>query len=195
MAESTLTVRQVAERIVELGLVDLETAHYALDSATLDRTLDYFGEPDGRAVLRLLDRFRIWYAVDYKSFRGVCEDGLELYESELREIEDRMRGLVDITDIEVVDEADGEDEFHVLRFRCDGNAHEWRIAHDEDEDEEEFDAVMEFALRVHDLKPTDSPARWCGVEIDDASFGPQAVFGDPEALRQLGAEFGLVFRP
>lgn len=189
--ESTLTIRQVTERVVELGLVDAATVVDALEPAMLDSTLDYFGVPDDRAVLRLLSSLGIWYDVDPDAFRGVCEDGPQLYEEQLRLIADRTRGLITITDVDVVDDEAGG--HHVLRFRSDGEPREWRITHDEDEDEEEFDAVMTFSMRIHELVPAGSPARWCTVKIDDGAYGPQAVFGDPEALRQLGAEFGLTF--
>ncbi|MEJ3748154.1 hypothetical protein WEI85_33320 [Actinomycetes bacterium KLBMP 9797] len=108
-------------------------------------------------------------------------------------IADRTRGLITITDVDVVDDEAGG--HHVLRFRCGGEPREWRITHDEDEDEEEFDAVMTFSMRIHELVPAGSPARWCAVEINDGAYGPQAVFGDPEAMRQPVRRFSCWLPP
>ncbi|MDQ7909280.1 hypothetical protein RB614_32645 [Phytohabitans sp. ZYX-F-186] len=180
----------MTERVVELGLVDAEAAAALGREVPLDQTLDYFAESDGQAVLRVLDALEIWYDIGYKTFRGVCEFEDQLYREQLDRIAARTRGLLTVTDVELVDDEDGD---HLLRFRCNGEPREWRIPHD-DEEEEEFSATMEFTMGISKLVPAGSPARWCGVDIDDADFGPQFVFGDPVALRQLGSEFGLKFR-
>jgi hypothetical protein len=43
---SSWSVRQVVNRIVELGLVDAQAPARELDSGELHKTLDYFGRPD-----------------------------------------------------------------------------------------------------------------------------------------------------
>jgi hypothetical protein len=52
---SSWTVGQVTDRVVELGLIDAQTPAQKLDPDVFHKTLDYFGTPDHRAVLRLLD--------------------------------------------------------------------------------------------------------------------------------------------
>ena len=200
LMESALTVRQVAERIVELGLVDAQTLAQTLDPEELDRTLDYFGEPDHMAVVGLLDHLGILYSTDYETFDGACDHGAEVYRRELERVAACGRGLLTITDVEVVDVftverfariyAEGD---HLLRFRCNGQPHEWPIEHGPRE--EEADAQLTFATRIDGLMPpAGSPARWCSIDPPDPGVGSESVFGDPEALSQLGAQFGLTFR-
>lgn len=183
------TVHGVAARIVQLGLVTAETVEQELDSDDLQQPLDFFGQPDSAAVLSMLDTLGIRYTTDYKTFRYACDDGSELYRDELERIAACTRGLLSITDVELVDDDGGA---HVLRFNCNGQSHEWTIPHG-DEDEENMDSQMTFSMGIGELVPSSSSARWCGVQSDDLDYGSQNVFGDPEALRLLGQEFGISF--
>lgn len=187
---SSWTVRQAAERTVGLGLVDAATAARRLDRDELDRTLDYFGAPDGHAVLRLLAELGIVYVVDWEQFRGVCESGLETYESELARIAAASSGLLAITDVELVD---GEDGGHVLRFRCNDAQEEWRIPHSDDEDTEDFEAQLTFGTYTDGLTHDGSPHRWCSVTSEADGEPLHLVFADPSALHELASEHGLTF--
>jgi hypothetical protein len=182
-------VRQAVDRIVELGLVDARVPGQRLDTE-LDENLDYFGRPDHQAVLRLLGRLGIVYEVDYEPFSHVCEDGLEVYRPELECVAAASRGRITITDIELVDDdVAGDGGEHVLRFRCNGAVQEWRIAHSEDIETEDFEAQLTFGFSVDTLTPAGSPERWCTVTSDG---GPLSlVFADPHALSRLGEQFGL----
>ncbi|WP_157172386.1 hypothetical protein [Nocardia pneumoniae] len=183
---SSFTVRQVTARIVELGLVAESTVEQGIQADLLDEKLDYFGDSESEAVLYLLDELGIRYTTDYKTFRDAC-GGSEVYREELECVAACTRGLLSITDIELVDDTVGN---HVLRFLCNGQPHEWNIAHN---DEEDIETQMVFSYGLEDLLPRDSSARWCGVDSDDINFGMQAVFGDPQALSVLAAEFGIKF--
>jgi hypothetical protein len=112
-----------------------------------------------------------------------------VYREELARIATCGRGLFTITEVELVDTADGD---HLLRFRCNGQPHEWPIAHGPDE---EYDAQAIFCWSVGELVPPGSPARWCTVDPGDPDVTSEAFFGDPAALNVLGGPFGLVFEP
>lgn len=185
---SRLTVREVAERIVELGVVDA-SATDQVSPNELDKTLDYFGHSDDQAMLSLLDTLGIRYSADYKTFRYACESDGDGYRAELQHISECGRGLLPITEVEFVDDEDGD---HQLEFICNGELNEWNIPHGDDED---FDAQLEFGMNLANLISPDSPARWCRVEPHDDNLSIDMVFGDPEALRALGAEFGVTFVP
>jgi hypothetical protein len=178
------SVGEVVDRIVQLGVVDESTVSDKLDSADLERTLDYFG-----GLLGLLDQLGIVYSVDYKSFRHACDDDGAGYREELKWIADCTRGLVTITDIALVDDADGD---HLLRFRANGEPHEWSIAHGPDED---FDATLEFTTSMGEFSPAGRPERWCTIEPVEPGGDLRYVFADPAALNRLGAEYGLTFEP
>ncbi|MFE7801483.1 hypothetical protein [Nocardia sp. NPDC057440] len=180
-----MTVREVADQIVELGLVDAAV----LDPMDLDYTLDDFGATESQAVLVLLDYMKVRYSTEYKTFRHACEDDAWVYREELERIAACGRGLFTITEVELVDTAEGD---HLLRFRCNGRPHEWPIAHGPDE---EFDAQSIFCWSVGELVPPGSPARWCTVDPGDPDVTSEAFFGDPAALNVLGGPFGLQFEP
>jgi hypothetical protein len=182
-------VREVVDRIVALGIVDERTVAEKLDPHDLGQTLDYFGEPDEDGVRYLLDDLGIRYTTDYKTFRGACEDGASLYREELELAAACARGLLTVTDVALVDDARGD---HLLRFRCNGQPHEWHITHGEHED---FEAGLTFATWLCDLLPAGSSRRWCTIEPPDPDVGSEFVFGDPAALNRLGAEYGLTFEP
>lgn len=186
---SALTIRQLVDRIVALGLVEPQVPARELSPRVWDETLDFFGEPDRLAVLGMLDFLGIRYTVDPRTFRGACAYGSDVYREELERMAACGRGLLSIADVELLDTPDGD---HLLRFRCNGQPHEWPIGHRPDE---AFEAQVAFATFVWDLVPAGSPARWCTVDPPDPDAGPAAVFADPEALRQLGTPFGLTFEP
>lgn len=187
--DSSWTVTDVVARMVDAGLVDAAAAA-EMDADTLEKSLDYYGEPEHVAVLRILDEFGVRYRTDYKTFRGACEREGVGYRQELEEIGQCGRGLLAITDIEVLDTVEAA---HLIRFRCNGRSHEWKIRHTEED--EDFYAQMCLFESLGDLVPIDAPQRWCSVEPEDPDASFDAVFGDPEALQRLGAEFGMTFEP
>jgi hypothetical protein len=180
---SAWTVRQAVDRAVAHGLVDA-----TVQVSGMDDDLSYYDEPDNAAAVALLDELGIVYTIDYKTFRGAHELGLDLYRPELERLAGCTRGLLTIADAKLID----EDRFHLLRFRCNGEQQEWRIHHGADED---FYAHLAFTVNLTDLVPAGSPARWCSVELLETGDPAQYAFGEPQALRQFGAEFGLAFDP
>jgi hypothetical protein len=189
---SAWSVRQVVDRAVRLGVVDAAVPARQLDAGGLDGTLDYFGEPDHRALLRLLDELGIVYGIEHKTFRDAHEDGVALYEGELDRIARCGRGQFTLTDVELVD--DGDD--HLLRFRCNGERLRWPIMHSDDPEAEGFDASLTFSTYLGDIVPAGAgTARWCSVDSTDPDAGVRFVFADPEALGALGAPFGVEFSP
>jgi hypothetical protein len=56
-------------------------------------------------------------------------------QEQLKSVAAASCGLLTITDVELLDgDKDAGDEHHVLRFRCNGEPHEWLITHGPDED-------------------------------------------------------------
>ncbi|GAA5079943.1 hypothetical protein GCM10023319_20040 [Nocardia iowensis] len=171
---SQLTVREVADRIVELGLVDAAVVAAELDPETLDYLLEDFGATESAAVLLLLEYVKVRYSTEYKTFRRACENDAWVYREELARIAACGRGLFAITEVELVDTADGVHPAHLLRFRCNGQPHEWPIAHGSDED---LDAQQVFCWSVGELVPTGSPARWCTVDPGDPDVNWEVFSG------------------
>ncbi|MFE9574845.1 hypothetical protein ACFYO1_00530 [Nocardia sp. NPDC006044] len=185
------TVRAVAQRVVELGLVDQSVVAEKLDADILDETLDYFGD-DELGVLGLLEELGLRYTTEYKMFKGLSvagEDRLSRYRYELELIASCTQGLLTITEIQLVDGADGGQQ---LSFRCNGHPQSWPVYPGPDED---LEAQLTFAEYVDTLVPDDSPARWCTPDPSDPDVGSEFVFGDPAALNQLGGAFDLTFEP
>lgn len=189
---SAWAVRQVVERAVALGLVD-RPADGELPGSAADKTLDYYGEPDARALLGLLSDLGIVYEVDYKTFRGLGDstddERLAMYRRELEVIAGKTRGRIAISDVELVD-VEGRQR---LRFRRDGQPVEWPVYPGPDED---FDALLTFTTYLDDLVPATSPERWCSVESPhDPDEAPAFIFADPAALAELARPFDLTFSP
>jgi hypothetical protein len=179
------TVREVVDRIVALDLVDPHVPAEELSPEAFDEDLDYFGEPDYVAVLRLLEQLRIAYFTDYKTFRGACEGGGEGYQEELERFAATSRGYVTITDIELVDTEPGK---HRLSCRFNDSIKKWSFRHGGDED---MEAHLSIALDLPCLWQWDPG--WYTPEPAAPDLGTQVVFGDQEALNQLGKPFGLAF--
>lgn len=178
------TVRRVVDLAVEHGLVDGEAV--LSDLGDLDRVLGRDGEPDQWAVMSFLIRLGIVYQPDWKSFRGAYEDGLELYEEELGLIAACGRGLLTIADVELVE----TDRETLLRFTCNGERHEWPVAHGPGADED-GEAQLTFGTYINGLVPSGSPERWCFVVPLQPGDTPELVFADPDALRRFGSRLGL----
>ncbi|WP_157573983.1 hypothetical protein [Nocardia jejuensis] len=183
-----MTVREVADRIVELGLVDT-AAVSALDPRDLDYALDDFGATECLGVLLLLDDLKVRYSTDYKTFRHACEDNAWAYRTELARVAACGRGAFTFTEVELINTAEGN---HLLRFRCNGQSHNWPIMHGPTEN---TDAQTIFCWALGELMPRDSPARWCTVTPADPYVTSEAYFGDPATLNELGGPFDLRFEP
>ncbi|MBL1080099.1 hypothetical protein JK358_37455 [Nocardia sp. 2] len=160
-----------------------------LGPADLDCPLNEFGATESLAVLLVLDYMKVRYSTEYKTFRRACENDAVVYRYELELIAACGRGLFAITEVELAGTIDG---VHILRFRCNGEPHEWSIVHGPDES---FDAQETFFESVGDLIPTGSSSRWCTVHPGDPDVTGEAYFGDPAVLNALGAPFGLLFEP
>ncbi|MEV6431270.1 hypothetical protein [Nocardia sp. NPDC051463] len=186
---STATIREATAVIVELGLVDPETPARNLPPEWFDETLDYFGDSTETALPSLLDELGIRYTLDYKTFRGIneAEEGREgWYREELERIAACTRGLITITQVKLVE----DEEDSKLTFLCNGRPDHWPVDPGEDE---AFEASLTFASYISDLTPDDSPERWCSIDPPDPDYSAEAVFADPQALRQLGERFGVTF--
>lgn len=189
---TAMRIRDIVERVVELGLVSPTILRRQLDSCVYHETLDYYGDSEPEALLTLLHELGIRYTTDFKTFRGICEDGHrpeQWYRDELAQIAACTRGAITITGITVTDDSYGD---HVLRFWCNERPVEWSMLHGADED---FETQLVFATHLGDIFANHSPARWCSVDPQDPDVGSDAVFGDPRALCLLGAPFGLSFQP
>lgn len=180
-------VQQAVDRLIELGLVTAEAVAERLTPMELAEPLDYFGEPASQGALGLLDSLDMTYSIEHDTLRIACKDGVADYESELGFIAAASGGMLAITDVTLVDDDAGD---HLLRFRCNGAPHEWKIWHDDDE---RLDAQITFAYSIDDLVVDGSPARWCQAERPADEVWFVAVFADPSLLNQFGAPYGLTF--
>jgi len=176
------SVREVVDRVVELGIADEGRVAAKLSPEDLDEPLDHFG-----GVVGLLAQLGVVYSIDYKTFRHACDDGGAGYRAELGWIEACTRGLVTITDVALVDDGEGD---HLLRFRTNGEPHQWSLPHGPDEN---LGASLEFTTSMSEFAPAGRPERWCTVEPWELGDDVEFVFGDPAALGRLGAEHGLAF--
>ncbi|GAB3841201.1 hypothetical protein GCM10027610_050100 [Dactylosporangium cerinum] len=180
-------VRQAVGRLIELGLVTADAVAEHVTREALARTLGYFGRPTWNGALGLLSGLGMTYGMDHKTLRYACEDGVEAYEDELRSIADATGGLITITDVTLVNDADD----HLLQFLCNGAPHEWTIPHVDDD--EGLEAQLIFATHIRELTADGSPAEWCQVQSPPDGYGFFAVFADQELLNQFGAPYGLTF--
>ncbi|WP_328405784.1 hypothetical protein [Nocardia sp. NBC_00403] len=151
--------------------------------------LDYFGDTAGTALPSLLDELGIRYTLDYKTFRGINDAGdyrESWYREELERIAACTRGLITITEVQLV--SDEEDQKPT--FLCNGRPVD-RPVHPGDD--EAVEASLTFATYISDLTPDDSAERWCDIDPYDPDYSAEAFFADPQALRQLGERFGVTF--
>lgn len=186
---SSWTVGQVMERVRASGVVPGLTDEWPLDVSP-DTPFDYYGTPDGDALVSLLEEFEIVYLLEHKSFPGPDfddESRLAMYRQELESIAQKSRGLLTITDVELVDVAGGRGGEQIVQFRCNGDLVRWGpVTPGEDED---LEAVLAFDLG--ELVPKSSPERWCWVTEPEIPGYLAYVFADPAALTELGRPFGL----
>lgn len=187
---SSWTVGQVMDRVRASGVVPGLTDDWPLDVSP-DTPFDYFGKPDGDALVSLLEEFEIVYFLDHKSFPGPDVDDesrLAMYRQELEGIAEMSRGLLAITDVELVDVViRGRAGRQMVQFRCNGDLVQWGpVTPGEDED---VDAVLAF-MDLGELAPKSSPERWCQVTEPQLDY-PAFIFADPAALTELGRPFGL----
>lgn len=188
---SERTVREVVDLMIELGLIDPDLpAREPFLAQSLDEPLSYYGDTEQSAVRDLLSEVGIRYTFDYKTFRGIneCsdEDRREWYESELQSIAACSRGLVTITDVRLVENETDSD----LVFVSNGVTESWPTDPGADE---HVEASLTFATYVTGIH-TGLVAEFCDVDPFDEDCSGEAVFGDPQALNRLGAQFGLTFR-
>lgn len=177
------TVRQAVDRIVELGLAGPDaTARNDLENY-LDMPLVEYGGGDTEAeILTAL-------LVDLQVGFDVHTDDVEHlsgYTSVLEELAACTGGLFTVTDIELAEDEDGQE---TLRFRRNGEPVQWYVDHVDDE----YLDVMVFAENVDDFTSEASPKRWAMPVVDGDLIPARFIFGEPVALRSLGAEYGVGF--
>ncbi|WP_067694282.1 hypothetical protein [Nocardia jejuensis] len=186
------TVREIIDLVVDLGLVDLDSAaQNALLSDALDDLLDEYGDTEQSAVLEILDALGFRYTLDHKAFSGLSRCSLgerrERYNAELQMIAACTRGKLIISNVRLVD----SDPDSTLQFDCNGIPQSWPVHPGDDEDEE---ATLTFATNLTTI-PTGTVEQFCSVECSGSDLSAEAVFGDPDVLTQLGEQFGLTFEP
>ncbi|HEY7223934.1 MAG TPA: hypothetical protein VH561_10145 [Micromonosporaceae bacterium] len=181
---ASTTAAPLVDRIVALGLVDARDASRVANLR--GRTLRSLGESEDTAVLALLVHLGIVYLLEEESFQGVHDEAADGYRAELDDIAEASRGMVRLTDVELVD----ADARHLLRFSCNGRPVQWSVAHADDEHTEDRAAYEAFRRGVASLVPTDASQRWCVVEPELLGAIPY-VFADPDVLAELLEPYGL----
>ncbi len=188
---SERTVGEVVDLIVELGLVDPDTLPTCLVNSR-DEPLSYYEDTEQAAVLSLLLDLGIGYIFDHKAFRHINtytdEERRQQYESELQSLAACSRGMVTIGNVRLVE----GDTTWELRFDCNGATEWWPVY--PGHEQENIEASLVFATYLSGLT-TDLVEQFCSVDLDsyDEYLSEVIVFGDPQALGRLGAQFGLTF--
>jgi hypothetical protein len=178
------TVGQVVDRVVALGLADRATVDKVLEPEWHDRSLSEYGGGDSgpKIVTALLVDLGIAFDVypdDTEHLSG--------YTAALTDAAACTGGLFTVGDIELADDADGQE---VLRFRRNGEPVEWRVDHVDDE----YLDGMAFAENIDEFTDPDrSPRRWAQPAVDGELIHYRYVFADPAPLEKLGREFDVEF--
>ena len=178
------TVREVVDRIVELGLVHPSTPGQTLQSDELDEPLSYYGNTPRYALRSLLSELGIRYTFDYETFEGIGEaddERLEWYRAELESIASCTRGSVTVTNVRLVENGTEWE----LRFDWNGTTKSWPVY--PGGESEEIEASLIFATYLHTLGQG-SVERLCPVYPRSDDWAGEAVFGNPEALDRLVGE-------
>jgi hypothetical protein len=177
------TVRQAVDRIVELGLAAPDAAAPHDLENYLDMPLVEYGGGDGEAAI--LTGLLVDLSVGFDVHTDDVEH-LDGYTSALEELAACTGGLFTVTDIELDEDGDGQE---LLRFRRNGEPVQWYVDHVDDE----YLDVMAFAENVDEFTSPASPKRWAMPIVDGDLIPARFIFGEPAALRSLGAEYGVDF--
>ena len=176
------TVRQVADRIVELGLTDRATVDKALEPRWLNLSLTEYG---GGGAAEIVTALLVDLGVGFDVHTDDVEH-LTGYTSALTAAAACTGGLFTVTDIALADD-DGQE---VLRFRRNGEPVEWPLDHVDDE----YLDGMAFAENIDEFTDPDrSPRRWAQPTVDGELIHYRYIFADPVPLRELGREFDVEF--
>jgi hypothetical protein len=169
------TVGQVADRAMELGIAAVgEPAEDDLR----DRPLSYYGEDIAGALIDMMEGWGAGLRVHPKV------DGLlEGYRDLFGRFAASSGGAVTITDVELLDGADGE------RIRMLVNGDEF-VRHLEHQSNRYIDTLM--VLEIADrLAPRDDTDPRVFVEVHDTDDQCGYIFADPAALSILIRELGI----
>lgn len=166
------TIREVVDRIVELGLIDASTPGKIWEAAELDKPLSYYGHTPGDALRSLLSELGIRYAFDYERFEGIGETDddarLEWYRNELESIASCTRGTVTVTNVRLVENSTKWE----LQFDWNDTTVSWPVY--PRGEREEVEASLTFATYLHTLDPG-AAQRFCPC-IPDPTTGPEKPF-------------------
>jgi hypothetical protein len=173
-----LTVGQVVDRVVDLGMVNRATVDKELE---LPLTEYGGGDSEAEIVTALLVELGIGFDVhtdDVEHLTG--------YTSALTAAAACTGGLFTVTDIELADDDDQE----VLRFRRNGDLVEWPVDH---VDDEYLDTLAFFENIDGFTDAARSARRWAQPTVDGELIPARYIFADPKALEELGREFSVDF--
>ena len=170
------TVGQMADRAVELGIVAV--AGLAEDDLR-GQPLSHYGEDIAGALIDMMEEWGAGVRIHPKV------DGLLVG---YRDLFDRFAassaGTVTITDVELLDGADGER----IRMLVNGDELVWHLEHQSDR---YIDTLMVFEITDW-LTPRDDTDPRVFVEVHDTDDQSGYIFADPAALsiliRELGSE-------
>ncbi|MBB3098420.1 hypothetical protein FHR83_006119 [Actinoplanes campanulatus] len=168
-----MTVGQVRDRAMELGI-----AVGPAEDDLRDQPLSYYGEDVAGALIDMLEGWgagvRIHPKVD-----GLLEGYRDLFDR----FAASSGGAVTITDVELLDGADGER----IRMLVNGDELVWHLEHQSDR---YIDTLMVFEIADR-LTPRDDTDPRVFVEVHDADEQSGYVFADPAALSILIRELGI----
>ncbi|MEU4219380.1 hypothetical protein [Actinoplanes sp. NPDC026623] len=169
------TVGQVADRAMELGIV---AAGVPAEDDLRDQPLSYYGAGIAGALIDMMEQWGAGVRVHPKV------DGLlEGYRDLFGRFAASSGGAVTITDVELLDGADGE------RIRMLVNGDEL-VRHLEHQSKRYLDTLM--VLEIADrLAPRDDTDPRVFVEVHDTDDQSGYIFADPAALSILIRELGI----
>jgi hypothetical protein len=172
-------VRDVTDLLVELGLTSTATVARVVPAEALDASLDYYGAPDGVAVVELLVELGVGVAVHTDD----VDDVTEAYPTTLQEIAACTDGLFTITDVTVTEPY--AISARTVRFRSNGTPVEWIV---DDHGPDYLDAQT-FFERIDDFTDSADARRWADIEVGGTPLPDRYLFGHPQALRRLAETF------
>jgi hypothetical protein len=169
------TVGQVADRARELGIAVVGGP--AVDDLR-DRPLSYYGEDIAGALITMMEGWGAGVRVHPK-VDGLLEGYRDLFDR----FAATSGGTVTITDVELLDEADGER----IRMVVNGDELVWHLEHQSDR---YIDTLMVFEITER-LAPRDDTDPRVFVEVHDTDDQSGYIFADPAALSILIRELGI----
>lgn len=177
-----VTVGETISTLDEWGVVEAETALSKLDDHVAGMDLEYFGlQSRGEAIVCLLEE--VGRAI------SIPNDDIELehgYHGLLEAVTTCTDGALVVTDVTLVQRGGRDD---LLRFRVNGQWHEWNVEHVHPEYLDQLTILEKFGT----LTPPGT-RRWADVPADQIGFAAM-VFAEPSALDALAAEYHIDLQP